>query len=112
MNKKELFAHSAIQDESTVSSIGTGITYKPQSSPFNYYNVDGNNIINTDNWARYVDAEYKILTEISNMLGSDYNATGKIVLYTEKIPCISCENVIAEFNETYPNIELVVVYGG
>jgi cytidine deaminase len=46
------------------------------------------------------------------MLGSDYNATGKIVLYTEKIPCISCENVIAEFNETYPNIELVVVYGG
>jgi hypothetical protein len=112
MNKKELFAHSAIQDESTVSSIGTGITYKPQSSPFNYYNVDGNNIINTDNWARDVDAEYKILTEISNMLGSDYNATGKIVLYTEKIPCISCENVIAEFNETYPNIELVVVYGG
>ena len=112
MNKKELFAHSAIQDESTISSIGTGITYKPQSSPFNYYNVDGNNIINTANWARDVDTEYKILTEVSNLLGSNYNATGKIVLYTEKIPCISCENVIAEFNETYPNIELVVVYGG
>lgn len=112
INEKELFAHSAIQDESTISSIGTGITYKPKSSPFTYYNVDGNNIINTTNWARDVDTEYKILSEISNLLGSNYSVTGKIVLYTEKISCISCENVIAEFSETYPNIELVVIYGG
>lgn len=76
------------------------------------YNVDGNNIINTTNWARDVGTEYKILSEVSNLLGSNYSATGKIVLYTDKIPCISCANVIAEFSETYTNIELFVVYGG
>ena len=35
---------------------------------------------------------------------------GKMTLYTDLYPCPSCQYVITQFKEKYPNIELEVVY--
>ncbi|MBD2500343.1 deaminase domain-containing protein [Anabaena azotica] len=56
------------------------------------------------------DAEYKVLSEIAHILETYYDlqVQGKLYLYTEFQPCESCSNVIKQFEEKFPNIEVKV----
>lgn len=59
---------------------------------------------------RYFDGEYKILSEIDKQLGGNKNAKGKITLLTELKCCDSCSDVITQFSEKYPNVEIEVIH--
>ena len=110
VDNTQFFAHSSIQTE--IPSVkGSGISLKPESSPFTTLKVDSNNIINGEGaWLRDVDTEYKILSDIQSKLGDNPSVSGKIKLYTELEPCPSCQSVIEQFKEMYPNIDIEVLY--
>jgi len=59
---------------------------------------------------RYYDSEYKILSKIDSIFKGNSNATGKITLFTERKCCDSCTDVIAQFSEKYPNMEVEIVH--
>ncbi|MBD5550613.1 MAG: hypothetical protein HDQ96_05470 [Lachnospiraceae bacterium] len=110
LDNTQFFAHSSIQTK--IPSIkDSGISIKPESSPFKAVEVNGNNVINGEGaWLRDVDTEYKILSDIQSKLGDNYSASGKIKLYTELEPCPSCQSIIKQFKEMYPNIDVEVIY--
>ena len=54
---------------------------------------------------RNVDTEH-----IARDLQNNMDARGKIKLYTDRKPCVSCEHAISEFCKIYPEIELTVIY--
>ena len=56
---------------------------------------------------RYHDTEAKILEDIASQI-KEPNISGTINLFTERPPCESCSNIIEEFKEKFPNIELNV----
>ena len=110
ISKNEYFAHSAIQTE--IESVkGTGISIKSESTLLKAVEVNGDDIVGGANsWLRDVDTEFKILSEIQNQLGTRYNATGKIKLFTELKCCPSCEDVVRQFKRIYHNIDIEVIY--
>ena len=57
---------------------------------------------------RAIDTEAKILEEIARQYSSE--ATGRIVLFTERPPCDSCSGVIHQFQAMFPNIEVDVIH--
>ena len=110
LDDTQFFAHSSIQTEMP-SMKGSGISIKPESSPFIASEVSSTNVINGEGaWLRDVDTEYKILSDIQSKLGNNYSASGKIILYTELAPCPSCQSVIEQFKQMYPNIDIEVIY--
>ena len=110
IDKKQFFAHSSIDTE--IKSVqGIGISLKPNSSPFETFEVNKKNVINGEGaWMRDVDTEYKILSDLQKRLGTNYSAKGTIKLYTKLEPCPSCIRVIGQFKKMYPNIEVEIVY--
>jgi filamentous hemagglutinin len=58
---------------------------------------------------RETDAEYKILDNISDMLGGYKNASGTIDIFSELKVCASCSNAIAQFMDRFPNINVNVI---
>ncbi|MBE9235156.1 hypothetical protein IQ227_03650 [Anabaena aphanizomenioides LEGE 00250] len=52
--------------------------------------------------------EYKLFSEIAKILEMDYNlqTEGYLYLYTERYPCISCQDVKIQFEEKFPNIKV------
>jgi hypothetical protein len=58
------------------------------------------------------DAEYKVLSEIANTLEMFYDlqVEGKLYLYTEFEPCESCNSVLRQFEEKFPNIKIKVFW--
>ncbi len=61
---------------------------------------------------RQYDSEYKLLEEIAARYTSNQKVHGRIELFTERKPCLSCADVIEQFRQKFPNIELVVLSGG
>ncbi|SDC49890.1 filamentous hemagglutinin family N-terminal domain-containing protein [Variovorax sp. CF079] len=61
---------------------------------------------------RAVDSEAKILNNIAAQLRDNTSATGTINLLTERAPCVSCSNVIQQFEAKYPNIKINVLDNG
>lgn len=59
---------------------------------------------------RDIDGEYKILNDIANQLGTNTSTAGKITLFTDRIPCPSCENVILEFLQRYKSITIEIIH--
>lgn len=71
----------------------------------------GNDV--ADAFNRCVDSESKILEDIAHQLGyTEFKAgekvSGTIYLITERPPCPSCEGVIKQFREMFPDIKLIV----
>ncbi|WP_240003788.1 DUF637 domain-containing protein, partial [Neisseria meningitidis] len=60
---------------------------------------------------RNIDGEYKLLETIAQQLGNNRNVSGRIDLFTELKACQSCSNVILEFRNRYPNIQLNIFTG-
>jgi hypothetical protein len=62
---------------------------------------------------RQSDTEYKILEQIASRYWSDdptqrVLVSGDVYLFTERMPCRSCEGVIEQFKEAFPNIRIHV----
>src|SRR5690606_20182638 len=55
------------------------------------------------------DSEGKVLEDLAQNLTE--NATGRVEIYTERPPCTSCQNVIDQFIDAYPGIEVRVARG-
>lgn len=60
-----------------------------------------------------MDSEAKILEDIAhqlgyNFFGVDETITGNVYLITERKPCASCSDVIMQFKQMFPNVNLVV----
>ncbi|MTJ08502.1 deaminase domain-containing protein [Anabaena sp. UHCC 0204] len=60
---------------------------------------------------RDLDSEYKILEAIAEKYTNNREVKGKIELFTEREPCDSCEYVMKQFRQTFPNIQLNVHHG-
>lgn len=58
------------------------------------------------------DAEYKVLSAIAETLERSYDLEieGSLYLYTEFQPCESCNDVLRQFKEKFPNISVDVFW--
>jgi filamentous hemagglutinin len=55
------------------------------------------------------DTENKILDEVGRFLDWDPGREGIIQLFTERAPCDSCSDVIAQFSRAFPRVTLMVI---
>lgn len=92
----ELFAFSG-------ELLREGAVSLPNQPMFQTFNVRGRR--------RDLDSEYKILEEIAKKYINNREVNGNIELFTERAPCDSCEYVIKQFRQTFPNIQLNVHHG-
>ena len=58
------------------------------------------------------DAEYKVLSAIAEAIEMFYDlqVEGKLYLYSEFQPCESCSDVLRQFREKFPRIEIQVFW--
>lgn len=83
------------------------VAWLPEESPLEAFHAPN---INWKPYSRIYDSEYKILSDIDRQLKGNTAATGKILLFTEKECCDSCTDVIIQFCERYPNIDIEIVH--
>jgi hypothetical protein len=67
-------------------------------------------------WLRNTDSEYKMLNKLADDLGGvkgkTYpDMTGTLKIVSENPYCASCQGVIQQFNEMFPNVKLILVDG-
>ncbi|RMR54455.1 hypothetical protein ALP83_200128 [Pseudomonas syringae pv. actinidiae] len=74
---------------------------KPQVSTSKYVGT-------AEGYLRDMDTEFKILETLAQRLGPNSPASGRINLISEKMVCPSCTNIVTQFRERYPNIQLNV----
>ncbi|WP_242001088.1 hemagglutinin repeat-containing protein [Pseudomonas sp. CFBP13509] len=72
---------------------------KPQVSTSKYVGT-------TEGYLRDMDTEFKILETLAQRLGPNSQTSGRINLISEKMVCPSCTNIVNQFRERYPNIQL------
>ncbi|AUX21078.1 uncharacterized protein SOCEGT47_015560 [Sorangium cellulosum] len=58
------------------------------------------------------DAEYKALSALAQRLDATatWQTMGVVYLFTERQPCASCASVIAQFEERFPLVSIVVAF--
>jgi hypothetical protein len=88
---------------------------KPEIEPqiFDAIQVEGGS---GRSWLRNTDSEYKMLNKLADDLGAvkggKYsNINGEIKIVSELEYCTSCQGVIQQFNEMFPNIKLILIDG-
>ena len=84
------------------------MAWKPAESSLEAFEVA--NSPNQKPYLRVVCTEYKILSEIDNQIGKNAEVKGKVVLFTEKACCESCSDVIAQFLDKHPNIDIEIIH--
>lgn len=90
--------------------------YSEENRIFDTKKVNSDDIINGPNaYNRAVDTEAKMLEDIAHQLGYngkavDKTVTGNVYLATERFSCASCTDVINQFKEMFPNVNVVVKY--
>jgi hypothetical protein len=67
-------------------------------------------------WLRNTDSEYKMLNRLASDLGgvrgqTYRNITGELKIVSENPYCASCQGIIQQFNQMFPNIKLILVDG-
>ena len=109
----ELKAHSRINYPSDKGAEGFEHLADESEWIFKPKAVDPDNVrVGTpDAYVRQWDTEFKILNDVALRLGNNRNATGSINLFTERLTCTSCTDVIFDFKARYPNIQLNVFAG-
>ncbi len=65
-------------------------------------------VVNSGFMTRRFDTESIILEHIA--LNLDPNAQGIIRLYTERSPCHSCSGIIRQYQDLFPNIEIIITH--
>jgi hypothetical protein len=85
----------------------SGTAPVPENRFFTTYEVGG--------YSREFDTEVKILEEIAhkfaNQPGTYNNIRGQVNLFSERPPCESCQGVIQQFQQMFPNIQVIVNSG-
>jgi hypothetical protein len=71
---------------------------------------------NGGTWLRNTDSEYKMLNKLASDLGAVKggrypNITGEIKIVSENPYCASCQGIIQQFNQMFPNIKLILIDG-
>ncbi|ASA57867.1 deaminase domain-containing protein [Vibrio gazogenes] len=103
----ELKAHSKINYSGDKGSDRGFTLLKPQEDwVFTPKKVNSDGYLDETGYLRHADTEFKLLEDIASRLGSDKAAIGKINLFTERQACQSCGDVILDFRNRYPNIQL------
>ncbi len=100
--KKEFLAHSKIHSPTSKGADLADFSYSKDRKIFDSY-------IEDKGFPRFNDTEAKILEDIASKI--DSSSKGKIDLYTKLPPCNSCSNIISEFRDKFPKIELNVYHG-
>jgi hypothetical protein len=67
-------------------------------------------------WLRITDSEYRMLNNLASDLGgksgNTYSAIqGELKIVSENPYCISCQGIIQQFNEMFPNVKLILIDG-
>ncbi|WP_241698700.1 deaminase domain-containing protein [Capnocytophaga canis] len=67
-------------------------------------------------WPRITDSEYRMLNKLAKDLGAEKgkiysHVTGELKIVSENPYCTSCQGVIQQFNEMFPNVKLILVDG-
>ena len=67
-------------------------------------------------WLRTTDSEYKMLNRFANDFGATRgsiypNESGVLKIVSERAYCPSCQGVIQQFNQMFPNVQLILVDG-
>ena len=96
LDTKTLAAHSRINIAQN-GFIGNG------KSQFNALVIPNNRGIDIN---RAVDSEYKIFSNVSDLLGNRYNAKGNLTIFTERHACKICLGVADQFKKQYQNINI------
>ncbi len=83
-----------------------------EAIPVNNQNVPGGE----GAWVRTTDSEYKMLNRLANEIGAESggvypNLTGTLTIVSERSYCPSCAGVIQQFNQMFPNVNLILVDG-
>lgn len=109
----ELKAHSRINYPTDKGADGFVHLADESDWIFKPKSVDPDNVrVGTpDAYTRQWDTEFKILNDVALRLVNNRNATGSINLFTERLTCTSCTDVIFDFKDRYPNIQLNVFAG-
>ena len=97
----------ALSSGAKIDETSIKVAWLPENSSFIAYDAPNNK---GDTFLRTPDSEYKILSCLDNLLDGNTSATGKIVLFTELECCDSCTDVIIQFCEKYPNIDVEIVH--
>ncbi|WP_271729868.1 deaminase domain-containing protein [Aquimarina algiphila] len=84
---------------------------------FDSYKVDKQGNIDVDGaWSREWDTEYVMLSEIAKskgaVKGGKYpKVTGEIIISSELPYCVSCQGVIQDFSDMFPNLDVILIDG-
>jgi hypothetical protein len=67
-------------------------------------------------WKRNTDSEYKMLNKSAADLGGQTNqvypaVTGTLYIISERPYCLSCQGVIQQYNQMFPNVNLILIDG-
>ncbi|MBW8241187.1 hypothetical protein K1F50_00145 [Muricauda oceani] len=67
-------------------------------------------------WVRITDSEYRMLNDLAKKLGGVKNQVndkieGTLKIVSENPYCTSCQGVIQQFSEMFPNIEIKLIDG-
>ena len=67
-------------------------------------------------WLRITDSEYRMLNDLAKKLkavkgGKYLDVTGTLKIVSENPYCTSCQGVIQQFSEMFPNIEIKLIDG-
>ena len=114
----EIKAYSKTNNSINSPNINHDYSYNLGSNNRIFETIDVNspNIVNGPNaFNRCIDTESKILEDIAHQLGYntfsvDKSIVGNVYLITERTPCPSCERVIAQFKEMFPNVSVEIKY--
>lgn len=109
----ELKAHSRINAPDDLGAEGFVLLKEEDEWIFQPKSVDPDNArLDTElAYTRKWDTEFKILEDVATRLGPNHDATGTINLFTERLACASCSDIIMEFRMRYPNIQVNVHVG-
>jgi hypothetical protein len=71
---------------------------------------------NGGSWLRNTDSEYKMLNDLADKLGGvkgqvKSDVTGTLKIVSENPYCTSCQGVIQQFSDMFPNIEIKLIDG-
>lgn len=97
--------------------VGSGAPDKGINQIFEASSVNKAQILGGEGgWIRNTDSEYKMLNRLANDLGATKGETycdtqGTLKIVSERPYCPSCQNVIKQFNDMYPNVKLILVDG-
>jgi len=106
---KYLKAYSGYDEE--IKGKTDGFVLLKESREFKTEFINNKNEIDYENgYDRKYDTESKLIEEIAILLGNSHKIEGRIDLYTDRIPCLSCMSVLKSFKKRYTEIKLFVYY--